>query len=542
MAYSINLNDGGNMKKLRFLITLIVCILGPSLVFADVVPKLIGTWGYADVIHNNDGTWHSETGTLIFNNNGTGTVNAKYNDAGLLNTVTKSFTYSAASNPDGSITLTFLSGSSGTRKFILSDDGKMFVADSTGDTNRQTMHIAVKIDPLKAYSTSDLNGGYYSISYEHDSSGGNFGSAHYIAYSHADTFNGAGALQSDISYNADGSIGTLYGVPFNYLVGSDGSLQISFGYIGYGTGDGKIGVGAAPTISTTWQLHNNLKKGDKTYSTSDLAGTWVLTSFADEGGTSFSTLIATMTCNSSGSCVIADKYQKDGIVRYDNVETINFSVSPDGSFGGSLSSISPSYAGVISDNGDAMILNMSFNQADPSSREIYSGVKCNSCSNIAGRQIPMLALVYLSPMHYGMYNYIYDPLTATINTIKENNNPSWLTSVSQDQTFALYVDGPRNGPDPIYLYNTSSKSISVVNGISTIWSAYLDRNSKILFLDYNDAAIKRIDTNGANLTLLANPVSPYTFNNFWLSPDRNLIAAIEEKSGSDYLLQTMAGS
>jgi hypothetical protein len=522
------------MKKLCCFIMLIVCILVPSLVFADMLPKLVGKWGYVILKHNNTGTWYSEAGTIVFSIDGSGSFTDQVNNNGTVSSETGSFTYSTTSNNDGGISVTFLTGMTGTIRVILSDDGKMFFQDATQSTSSERMFIAVKMDPAKTYSQADMNSGYYSISYQHDSAPGIFGTAQYSAYSHIDTYNGIGGMSSDLFWNAAGSFGSAT-VPNTYWFNPDNSMQTSSGYIGYATGDGKIGVGAAPTTSTTFQVHNTLKKGDKTYSTSDLAGTWVLSGFGDYGGSEFNTFIATLTCNSSGSCAMADKYQRDGSVGYDNVDTLTLSVAPDGSFGGALSSGSPAYAAAIGNNGDTMIMNMSFNPAHPSSREIFSGVKCNSCSYIAGRQIPMMAF-NSSASSGGVNAYIYDPSTQLVNTIIEGTNISIWPSVNQDQTLAVYSNGPHgDGPFAIYVYNISSKLSSLINGVSTTWeSAYFDKTGKILFLDNIDKAIKRMDSNGGNVTILTNPVSPYQFKIFWLSPDRNIIGAIEEKQGSDY--------
>jgi hypothetical protein len=109
-------------------------------------------------------------------------------------------------------------------------------------------------------------------------------------------------------------------------------------------------------------------------------------------------------------------------------------------------------------------------------------------------------------------------------------------NISKDQTLAVYAVGPEgDGPRAIYVYNIATKTTTPITTKSTRWeSAFFDSNGQILFIDSSDGSIKRMDSSGSNVTLLTTPSFPYTFNYFWLSPDRNTIAAIEETHDADY--------
>ena len=363
------------MKRLLHVILFVVCISLPTIAFADIEPKLIGKWGYANVEHNNNGTWYSEAGTLIFNNDGTGSVTFSYNDHGSLSSGTTPFTYSTVSNPDGSTTLAFLSGASGTRRCILSDDGKMFIEDATTNLTRQGMMAAVKMDPAKTYSAADLNGNYFGMDYGYNASASSYSAdSLYIAC------NGAGACTMNVTDNTNGTIGTTNGIPQSYTVDADGTVHVGT-WIGYLSADGKMAVFAKPTTSNQWAIDVVVKSGDKTYATSDLAGTWVVSGFGDESGSDLTTFISIMTCNSSGDCVHYDKNQTDGSVSFRS-DSLSLAVSADGSFGGSFFQGSPSYAAAISDNGNTFIINESFDQTEPVKRRIITGVRCSNCRRV----------------------------------------------------------------------------------------------------------------------------------------------------------------
>ncbi len=92
-----------------------------------------------------------------------------------------------------------------------------------------------------------------------------------------------------------------------------------------------------------------------------------------------------MTCDDVGSCTFSFKNQRDGQVTYE-VGSHILSVSPEGSFGSSLSADAPPYGGAIGNNGNTIIMNLSFDQNQLFHREIMIGVKCSLCTEFNHQQ------------------------------------------------------------------------------------------------------------------------------------------------------------
>ncbi|MBI5098214.1 MAG: hypothetical protein HZB30_03110 [Nitrospirae bacterium] len=124
-----------------------------------------------------------------------------------------------------------------------------------------------------------------------------------------------------------------------------------------------------------------MKKGDKVYSSADLAGTWAISGFGDENGNSFNAGFGTMTCNVNGNCTFSFKNQRNGSIEYESGSK-TFSVAVDGSFGKSFGKKVPYYAAAIGNNRNTIIVNSSFQESDPGHREIFIGVRCGNCSNL----------------------------------------------------------------------------------------------------------------------------------------------------------------
>ncbi len=349
----------------------------------DMIPlnPLVGTWGYGRLRHNNDGTWHAKNGKITYNNDGTGTDVYQYNDNGTLGSNTESFTYTTISNQDGSLaaTYTYPDSTTKTRKYVLSDDGKMMLLDGTDESDKQRLRIAVKLDTSKVYTNSDFSGDYYAIGYGYHSStappAGN------RAISAVGTPNGFGNMTSSGTMNINGTLTTFSGSG-TYTANTDGSVTMDNGFKGYLTGDGAGLVGGHPTVTNIWTIGLNLKKQDRVYSTADLAGTWATAAFGDDNGTSFIASFGTMTCDSNGNCTATIKDQVDGITSVTTEIVGPSTVSADGSFGSSIFSGGPTYAGAIGNNGNTIIMNDSFGL--PSFRYIIIGVRCSTCSNLAG--------------------------------------------------------------------------------------------------------------------------------------------------------------
>jgi len=87
----------------------------------------------------------------------------------------------------------------------------------------------------------------------------------------------------------------------------------------------------------------------------------------------------------------------------------------------------------------------------------------------------------------------------------------------------------------VCLYNIASKTTNCL-ATPTVEQDSVAFNGKgeILFIDKSDDVLKRMNPDGTNITTIATHVSPYRFNVFWLSPDRQKIIAVEETHPPDY--------
>ena len=128
-----------------------------------------------------------------------------------------------------------------------------------------------------------------------------------------------------------------------------------------------------------------------------------------------------------------------------------------------------------------------------------------------------------------------DTCTAEMYTVKENKLDSWPPSLSNDQTMMVYTEGKKHEPFTIMIYDLAAKKSIPIPTTKTKDVAYFNNEGKILFLDFYDRKIKRMDTNGENITTIATSEFPYSFSVFWLSPARERIVAAEYKQSGDYL-------
>lgn len=339
------------------------------------VGSITGTWRYTHLRHRNDGAWDSKSGKLTFNGDGTGTDVFRTNGSGTPSTKTKNFTYAAVNNTDGSITVNYVyqDNTAGTERYVMADDGNEMVMDGTEDASLQKMRIATRLDTSRTYSNADLNGVYYTTRYGYWKS-----SETYRAMSGLSECDGNGNMSNFTTRNKNGIVDE-YAEPHTYSVSSDGSFTRDGGVIG---GLMWEGIGAGSTHADTGDIFSlgiSIKKQDRQYSTSDLAGKWVIASFGDESGTKFMAGFSMLTCDNNGYCIISIKDQRDGTIRYE-LSDATFSVASDGSFGASLAANSPSYAGAIGNNGNTIIINTSFDPIELSSRQIIIGVRCSNCT------------------------------------------------------------------------------------------------------------------------------------------------------------------
>jgi hypothetical protein len=357
---------------------------------------LIGTWGYTVLGHatpdtNGFFTWKTEAGTIVIRGNGTLTVS--YGEgADICPTLdyckaveTATVPYTATANADGSITLIRNPGADqDVMRFVVSDDGSMAFGDGTATGPYEQMFIiAVRLDTVHTYGASDVSGNYYSAGYEHDALGGQKG--YYRLQSYLSAMNGLGSFIQTGKLNGDGALMDIGSVSGTYTVDASGKILMNGRITGY-AGNGKVAIfsnpGLAGGVTDDWASYIALKKADKTYSTSDIAGRWALVSFEDNTGTLFYSKIGTANCNTSGNCTIAQKLKSsDGSITYDDVSA-NITLASDGSFNEFyLTNADPHLSGAIGNNGNTMmVLNTNGNQ-----RNLTMLIKCASCSNLEGR-------------------------------------------------------------------------------------------------------------------------------------------------------------
>ncbi len=493
----------------------------------------VGKWGYSDIEHYDDGTWVRTLGTIVFNSDGTGTNTFKYNWGGVLGNQTRIFTYSVTENFDGSWNFEMTSdGTTDKYKIILSDDKKIGVFNGTLYPGREMMIIAVKMDATKTYTNADLNFDAYGIGYDYDSSKTSWPGL-YTSWSAIKSFDGGGTCPFDVTFNSDGIVQTFLNLPDSYTLNADGSVVMLNGRLtGFIGKDERLAVFSYPDVAYDWSIALGMRRGDKAYSTADLAGTWALVGFGDDYGNSFSAKVGSVICNSTGSCTNLFKNRWEGKIEYSPGADV-VSVASNGSFGSSLAEGSPFYAGAIGNSGNTILANLSFDPSQPSYRDIFVGVRCTNCYNLAGQMIPMY--VY-NPNEYGngINIYLYDPSTSMIDTVKENPYASWLASINSEQTKMVYTEGAKGYPFSIKVYDIASKTSSVITSATTKRAAYFDKDDNILFIDSNDSLLKKMDPDGTNITTIAIPESPYDFDVFWMSPDRKKIIIGEERQEDNY--------
>jgi len=370
-------------KRLFFLTFFLLPFFPAAAEAGDIPPALLGTWGQQILGHHNAGdTWHTEADKTTFNSNGTGIIEYKFNDNGVRTSGTDNFTYTLDSNADGSFTLWSTSQGETVAepsRFILADDGKMIIGDGTDDSAGQETEILIKLDTTKTYTNADLSGTSYMIGYEHDAQGGDRG--YFRASSHIGSSDGNGTISFTAGkLNGDGTLHDDVGaVP--YTVNPDGSVVIS----GTGYLSDKLFIRSNPDSpggGNDWENDFAMAQGDRDYTTADLGGTWAFCGFGDHEGTNFRAEIGTVTCDSAGGCTYSLKaHRSDGSVSY-ILATQTLSVAADGSFGLSLPG-AISYAGAIGNDGNTIIINMSFDPDNLRDRDVLVAVKCAACSNLA---------------------------------------------------------------------------------------------------------------------------------------------------------------
>ncbi|MHC4676830.1 MAG: hypothetical protein ACYTBZ_30465 [Planctomycetota bacterium] len=323
---------------------------------------LVGTWGFQELCHWNDGRWDTSSNRMTFSSDGTGILIYERNENGSLDSGVENFTYTIESNPDGTITVWYTAEGDTEpepHRVVLSADEKVILVDGTIDPNKQDSSVLVRIDTTKTYGNADLSGEYYTIYYDYSLEeeeedydyGGNSGIM---------TFDGSGNIPSVTeTLNRDGTISTESWGLDTYDVNADGSFVWSdMAGMGYLTGNGKVWILPSSESTDYWGNYTAIKKGDKTYSTADLEGTWAVASFGDEDGNSFNAKFGYAICDANGNYSYNCTNQRDGTFTTET-STGTFSVLPDGSFGESITPGAPYYAGAIGNDGNIIIFNMS---------------------------------------------------------------------------------------------------------------------------------------------------------------------------------------
>ena len=350
--------------------------------------KIVGTWAHVALERLNDGTWGSILEKVVFKNDGTGAeINRRVNYGGVVNSFNIiDFTYSTNPNQDGSKNLTMVyPDRTLTHKIIMSDNGNMVIIDRTSDPSSKRMDVAIRMDTAKSYTTADVSGDYYAMGYNYDVNA-IFNPGVNNTFSSIASFDGIGEYGYESTWHSDEIIFTDSKVAPYAVNSPDGSILAGGYFHGYRGGSGLFITSNPTIISDCWRLTFGMQKHDKIYSSADLAGTWALTGFGDANqGTIYGDVVGIMTCDSVGNCTANLRNQKDGDVVNEAISFNDIPVDPDGSFGYFPHAISPPYGSAIGNNGNTVIMNMSFGQSELYDREVLVGVRCSGCSNLAGQ-------------------------------------------------------------------------------------------------------------------------------------------------------------
>ncbi|HED12907.1 MAG TPA: hypothetical protein ENI62_04515, partial [Gammaproteobacteria bacterium] len=332
--------------------------------------SLVGTWGFGRLKHRNNGTWAARSGKFTYNADGTGSRTWQESDNGNLTSGADTWTWTAITNPNGSITVTrtFTTGTIKTSGIVISDDGMVMIRDGTNILDKQRFRVAVRMNTAQTYTNADLSKNYYLNGYD---AGWDTDLFYNEAGAGTLTSNAAGNFTMTITSNRNGSISESSTSTGNSTI-TDGSMLTG--------SDGKLIVEAASRAVRDWDIIFFMKKADRTYTTADLTGTWAFMSFQDNNGTSYAAAFGTLVCDTSGNCTVAEKRQTDGILTIQNSGPYTYAVQADGSFGASIGTSTPAYAGAIGNNGNVMVINPSFE--DSTIRKTVIGVRCSTCAGL----------------------------------------------------------------------------------------------------------------------------------------------------------------
>lgn len=452
-------------NRLFFVAFLLIPLFFASIGLAEIPPALLGTWGGQSLDRLSNGTWNTESTKITFNDNSSGTSICKSNYTGTYTESTKEFTYTVSPNNDGSFTLniSITGGETEEIKLVLSDDGTMIIVDGTEGMDSVWMEILIKLDAAKTYTNSDLSGESYKIGYEHDAQGGTKG--YYRAESGISSYDGAGNLTFVAGkLNCDGTILDDSDSIVSYTVDPDGSINLD-GITGFLSNNGFCSIFSNPATTDDWMNVFALKKGDKTYSTADLAGTWAFIGFGDHGSTIFHAKIGNITCDSLGNCTYSLKMrQSNGIVSYIfGSETL--SVESDGSFGLSLPG-GISYAGAIGNNGNTLIMNKSFAPNNLNDRDVIVAVR-SACLNLAGGSTTADEEAILTNFQTGIDAYNSKNITTLMSCFSTTYLDDGINYSGQQAEFEDEFNDPDWTPTPYYTITVTINNTTATTNV--IW-------------------------------------------------------------------------
>ncbi len=385
------------------------------------VPRHVGTWGVRQLIHfdddddNLDGDgvpvpvpvpvpWYAEVSKTTLNEDGTGTMMMKKNDHnGELKQQMASFTYSMSPNADGSLTMEITMTPDGeipteNVRMVISDDGQTALVDGTGNQHQQKLMILCRLHENAVYGNQTLQGDYYFAGFERnatsvvDPPNGNgaymtiAGIQTFDGDGHYDYFGWANSVKTDrtnVLWKDPGKTNQPY------TVNDDGTISVGNGaFIGAVAPTGLIGGinGTFVNGVNNQSAYFYMKRGDRIYKTSDIAGTWALAAFGQDSKTTdparerFYSSIGTMVCDRVGNCKASVKNRLSCNAISTKVAELAVTIAPDGSFGSFSGDQPPAFAGAIGNNGNTVCFIPGLNYPegeDPWNREIVVAIRAS---------------------------------------------------------------------------------------------------------------------------------------------------------------------
>ncbi|MBA3014023.1 MAG: hypothetical protein FP815_03610 [Desulfobulbaceae bacterium] len=347
-------------KKITDCLVGTICVtLGPIVTAANA--ELTGKHGYVMIGNSTKPpswhTWKTELGTVDFQS---GTMTTIYKESAdfcpdsnyCQASATESWPYTSLSTNVYSMLDGVMGVASNTENAALLDGAQ-------ADT--RALMFGVKLDTQKLYTNTDAQGQFFTLTYERDFLGESKGQNR--VSSMIMTMDGIGNATGTETLACNGTActnGYISSNPFavTYNLKTGGVLNINSADMGFISSDGKIAIisnppTAYPDTADDFMLGVSIKKGDKVYSSADLQGQWIFSTFGDEGGAIFSEF-GSITCDSLGSCQFDSKYSQGGVISYDQMTMSIGPVAADGSING-FTVAQDKITGAIGASGTVMI-------------------------------------------------------------------------------------------------------------------------------------------------------------------------------------------